>query len=78
MKTMADKLKEFLATQSKEDILKDWSEIEALGFEGPSAVDYINYIEQQPIVSKPNYGVDFGESLDFDIDDSTPDYSFAA
>ncbi|MGV8091382.1 MAG: hypothetical protein AB2L24_05885 [Mangrovibacterium sp.] len=41
---MADKLKELLASQTKEEFLEDWEEIEALGYEGPNASDYINFI----------------------------------
>jgi hypothetical protein len=44
MITMADKLKELLASQTKEEFLKDWEDIEALEYGGPNASDYINFI----------------------------------
>jgi hypothetical protein len=79
MKTMADKLKEILKNQSKEEFLKDWSEVEALGLNGEVASEYIGLLEQQMFISLPNEHVQFISELVSENDfNSGPDYSLAA
>lgn len=57
MKTMAEKLKEILSSQSQEEFLKDWSRIEALGLEGPNALEYIDFIEEKNSIFPSNKDV---------------------
>lgn len=50
---MAQKLKEILSNTSQEEFDRDWTEIESLGFQGPSADEIVEYfsISQQTTVS---------------------------
>lgn len=79
MKTMADKLKELLASQTKEEFLKDWEEIEAFGFEGPVASDYLTFIQDKSSITQPNEGVHFSSDwMGNELGYNSPDYSQAA
>lgn len=49
---LLQKLREHLASISKEQFRKEWSEIEALGLEGPTMEEFIHSISLHKVVSK--------------------------
>ena len=38
-------LKEHISATPKEELIREWQEIEKLGFDGPNAVDYIKVVK---------------------------------
>ena len=77
---MAQKLKELLAKTSQEDLDREWAEIEALGFEGPSMEEFIQVNSQRPVVSEVNSNVYFslGNSSNFNLTGSEQNLATAA
>lgn len=49
---LLQKLREHLASINKEQFRKEWSEIEALGLEGPTMEEFIHSISLHNVVSK--------------------------
>lgn len=52
MKSLSEQLLEHLSSISEEQLQEEWKEIEALGLEGPNAVEYARFIQ----LHNPNCG----------------------
>ncbi|MGV8139248.1 MAG: hypothetical protein AB2L20_28985 [Mangrovibacterium sp.] len=75
---MADKLKELLASQTKEEFLRDWEEVEAFGYEGPNALDYLNSIQSESFIMRSNQQVEFTTNFMENVGYNSPYYCQAA
>lgn len=58
-----NKLREHLASISREQFQKEWAEIEAMDLEGPSIEDFLKSLRLTPTISEINHLETFGTGL---------------
>ena len=63
MKTLAEQLKEVLDNTPKEQLEKEWDDIEKMGFEGPTMEEFL----KNTIMNKHEI-IKLGKSYSFDLD----------
>ncbi|MCC6279563.1 MAG: hypothetical protein IT262_03120 [Saprospiraceae bacterium] len=79
---MLQKLREYLATTSREQVNLDWAEVKALGLKGPSAKEFIASF-QQPLTFQHSDSEAFQTEsaqvhLTFDVENGNYLYAMAA
>jgi hypothetical protein len=58
-----NKLRQHLASITPEQFQKEWDEIEAMGFSGPSIEDFLKSIRLTPTISEINILETFGTQI---------------